>query len=246
MPASEAKAAPIDITRVSLTIVAGVGGVVALVIAYRRQRDIEQSRFVDASMPRPHISARPTSRSGRPRPRRQRPHQTRDHHGHRTPGTRSLTTALRPRCRAGDRSGCGAMPRREIEASPRLRIPRGCSSTPELGLRPRSACPWVRPQSDRRRCRPSRSTPCVVARSPGGGGHWRHSEDGCGDDLNPSAGFRGDVPSDPLTPEVSARTHFDGHRADRPFGGELGHLCTQAVTPSPPTNTLEPHHVDHC
>jgi hypothetical protein len=38
MPASEAKAAPIDITRVSLTIVAGVGGVVALVIAYRLQR----------------------------------------------------------------------------------------------------------------------------------------------------------------------------------------------------------------
>jgi hypothetical protein len=47
MPASEDKAAPIDITRVSLTVVAGVGGVVALVIAYRRQRDIEQSRFVE-------------------------------------------------------------------------------------------------------------------------------------------------------------------------------------------------------
>ncbi|WP_158607960.1 pentapeptide repeat-containing protein [Nocardia panacis] len=47
IPASEAKAAPIDITRVALTIVAGVGGVVALVIAYRRQRDIEQSRFVE-------------------------------------------------------------------------------------------------------------------------------------------------------------------------------------------------------
>ncbi|MGO4616417.1 pentapeptide repeat-containing protein [Nocardia sp. 2YAB30] len=46
VPASEAEAAPIDITRVSLTIVAGIGGVVALVIAYRRQRDIEQSRFV--------------------------------------------------------------------------------------------------------------------------------------------------------------------------------------------------------
>ncbi|MFI6225354.1 pentapeptide repeat-containing protein [Nocardia salmonicida] len=46
-PIGEAKAAPIDITRVSLTIVAGVGGVVALVIAYRRQRDVEQSRFVE-------------------------------------------------------------------------------------------------------------------------------------------------------------------------------------------------------
>lgn len=47
LPASEAKAAPIDITRVALTIVAGVGGIVALVIAYRRQRDIEQSRFIE-------------------------------------------------------------------------------------------------------------------------------------------------------------------------------------------------------
>ncbi len=40
-------AADIDIVRVALTIVAGVGGVVALVIAYRRQRDLEQSRFVE-------------------------------------------------------------------------------------------------------------------------------------------------------------------------------------------------------
>lgn len=40
-------AAPIDITRLSLTIVAGVGGVVALVVAYRRQRDLEQGRFVE-------------------------------------------------------------------------------------------------------------------------------------------------------------------------------------------------------
>ncbi|WP_280266782.1 pentapeptide repeat-containing protein [Nocardia wallacei] len=47
LPASEAKAAPIDITRLALTIVAGVGGTVALVVAYRRQRDIEQSRFVE-------------------------------------------------------------------------------------------------------------------------------------------------------------------------------------------------------
>ncbi|MET8878109.1 hypothetical protein [Nocardia sp. NPDC004604] len=40
-------AAEIDVTRIALTVVAGVGGVVALVIAYRRQRDIEQSRFVE-------------------------------------------------------------------------------------------------------------------------------------------------------------------------------------------------------
>ncbi|MEV0342672.1 pentapeptide repeat-containing protein [Nocardia sp. NPDC050713] len=41
------KAAEIDVTRIALTVVAGVGGVVALVIAYRRQRDLEQSRFVE-------------------------------------------------------------------------------------------------------------------------------------------------------------------------------------------------------
>ncbi|GAB2681147.1 pentapeptide repeat-containing protein [Nocardia goodfellowii] len=46
-PTNQAAAAPIDITKVALTIVAGVGGVVALVIAYRRQRDAEQSRFVE-------------------------------------------------------------------------------------------------------------------------------------------------------------------------------------------------------
>ncbi|MFI6165561.1 pentapeptide repeat-containing protein [Nocardia sp. NPDC051052] len=46
-PTSNAQAAPIDLTKVALTVVAGVGGVVALVIAYRRQRDIEQSRFVE-------------------------------------------------------------------------------------------------------------------------------------------------------------------------------------------------------
>ncbi|MGK8491829.1 pentapeptide repeat-containing protein [Nocardia asiatica] len=40
-------AAEIDVTRVALTVVAGVGGVVALVIAYRRQRDLEQSQFVE-------------------------------------------------------------------------------------------------------------------------------------------------------------------------------------------------------
>lgn len=38
---------PKDLIQFSLTIVAGVGGVVALVIAYRRQLDIEQSRFVE-------------------------------------------------------------------------------------------------------------------------------------------------------------------------------------------------------
>ncbi|MGV9679188.1 pentapeptide repeat-containing protein [Nocardia sp. NPDC003482] len=42
-----AKAAPADLTKLSLTVVAGVGGVVALVIAYRRQRDLEQGRFVE-------------------------------------------------------------------------------------------------------------------------------------------------------------------------------------------------------
>ncbi|WP_280381426.1 pentapeptide repeat-containing protein [Nocardia wallacei] len=46
-PTSGAKAAPIDVTKVALTVVAGVGGVVALVIAYRRQRDLEQGRFVE-------------------------------------------------------------------------------------------------------------------------------------------------------------------------------------------------------
>ncbi|MGO4646135.1 pentapeptide repeat-containing protein [Nocardia sp. 2YAB30] len=47
-PVDTAKAAAeIDVTRVALTVVAGVGGVVALVIAYRRQRDLEQSRFVE-------------------------------------------------------------------------------------------------------------------------------------------------------------------------------------------------------
>ncbi|MGW5107648.1 pentapeptide repeat-containing protein [Nocardia sp. NPDC004123] len=40
-------AGDIDVTRIALTVVAGVGGVVALVIAYRRQRDIEQGRFVE-------------------------------------------------------------------------------------------------------------------------------------------------------------------------------------------------------
>ncbi|MEV0292572.1 pentapeptide repeat-containing protein [Nocardia sp. NPDC050710] len=38
---------PIDITKLSLTIAGGVGAAVALVVAYRRQRDIEQGRFVE-------------------------------------------------------------------------------------------------------------------------------------------------------------------------------------------------------
>ncbi|WP_083898352.1 pentapeptide repeat-containing protein [Nocardia vinacea] len=44
---SAAVAAPIDVTKLSLTVVAGVGGTVALVVAYRRQRDLEQGRFVE-------------------------------------------------------------------------------------------------------------------------------------------------------------------------------------------------------
>ncbi|MFE3195431.1 pentapeptide repeat-containing protein [Nocardia sp. NPDC059240] len=46
-PTSNVAAAPIDLTKVALTVVAGVGGVVALVIAYRRQRDLERGRFVE-------------------------------------------------------------------------------------------------------------------------------------------------------------------------------------------------------
>lgn len=38
---------PADLTRIALTIAAGVGGVVALVVAYRRQRDLEQGRFIE-------------------------------------------------------------------------------------------------------------------------------------------------------------------------------------------------------
>ncbi|MBB5913987.1 hypothetical protein BJY24_002854 [Nocardia transvalensis] len=44
---SSAPAAPIDLTKLAFTVVGGIGGVVALVIAYRRQRDIEQGRFVE-------------------------------------------------------------------------------------------------------------------------------------------------------------------------------------------------------
>lgn len=38
---------PIDITKLALTIAGGVGAIVALVVAYRRQRDIEQGRFTE-------------------------------------------------------------------------------------------------------------------------------------------------------------------------------------------------------
>ena len=37
----------IEVTRTALAGVAGIGGAVALVVAYRRQRDIEQGRFVE-------------------------------------------------------------------------------------------------------------------------------------------------------------------------------------------------------
>lgn len=41
------KTSPTDLVKLALTIAAGVGGVVALVVAYRRQRDLEQGRFVE-------------------------------------------------------------------------------------------------------------------------------------------------------------------------------------------------------
>jgi hypothetical protein len=37
----------LDVLRTALTVVAGVGGAVALVVAYRRQKDLEQGRFVE-------------------------------------------------------------------------------------------------------------------------------------------------------------------------------------------------------
>jgi hypothetical protein len=44
---SSKAADPIDITKLSFTVAGGVGAAVALVVAYRRQRDIEQGRFVE-------------------------------------------------------------------------------------------------------------------------------------------------------------------------------------------------------
>ncbi|WP_297625174.1 pentapeptide repeat-containing protein [Nocardia sp.] len=38
---------PIDITKLAFTLAGGIGAVVALVVAYRRQRDVEQGRFVE-------------------------------------------------------------------------------------------------------------------------------------------------------------------------------------------------------
>ena len=40
-------ATSIDVLKVAFTVVAGVGGAVALVVAYRRQNDLEQGRFVE-------------------------------------------------------------------------------------------------------------------------------------------------------------------------------------------------------
>lgn len=47
LPAGEDKIQPKDLTQFALAIVAGIGGVVALVVAYRRQSGIEDSRFVE-------------------------------------------------------------------------------------------------------------------------------------------------------------------------------------------------------
>ncbi|MBY8861219.1 pentapeptide repeat-containing protein [Nocardia sp. CA2R105] len=38
---------PLDITKLAITVAGGIGAVVALVVAYRRQRDVEQGRFVE-------------------------------------------------------------------------------------------------------------------------------------------------------------------------------------------------------
>lgn len=47
LPSGNDPIQPKDLTQFALTIVAGIGGVVALVVAYRRQQGIEQSRFVE-------------------------------------------------------------------------------------------------------------------------------------------------------------------------------------------------------
>jgi uncharacterized protein YjbI with pentapeptide repeats len=44
---SAKEADPIDITKLSFMVAGGVGAAVALVVAYRRQRDVEQGRFVE-------------------------------------------------------------------------------------------------------------------------------------------------------------------------------------------------------
>ncbi|MEW1812995.1 hypothetical protein AB0284_20120 [Pseudarthrobacter phenanthrenivorans] len=47
LPPGKDPVQPKDLTQFALTIAAGIGGVVALVVAYRRQQGIEQSRFVE-------------------------------------------------------------------------------------------------------------------------------------------------------------------------------------------------------
>ena len=47
IPTTTSAANPIDLTKVALSVTAGVGGAVALVVAYRRQRDVEQGRFIE-------------------------------------------------------------------------------------------------------------------------------------------------------------------------------------------------------
>src|SRR6478735_9212335 len=44
---SAKEADPVDITKLSFTVAGGVGAAAALVVAYRRQRDVEQGRFVE-------------------------------------------------------------------------------------------------------------------------------------------------------------------------------------------------------
>jgi uncharacterized protein YjbI with pentapeptide repeats len=47
IPTTTDAANPIDLTKVALSVTAGVGGAVALVVAYRRQRDVEQGRYIE-------------------------------------------------------------------------------------------------------------------------------------------------------------------------------------------------------
>lgn len=47
VPTTTSAANPIDLTKVALSVTAGVGGAVALVVTYRRQRDVEQGRFIE-------------------------------------------------------------------------------------------------------------------------------------------------------------------------------------------------------
>lgn len=46
-PDTDAKPERIDVARMSLTVAAGFGGLVALVVSYRKQRDLEEGRFVE-------------------------------------------------------------------------------------------------------------------------------------------------------------------------------------------------------